>query len=161
MQFRLYAFGLNAGIPKTILGVDLFSFIGLQMHSSAGGPQRTYQMIEGISLGNPSGSMLLSSVSTQWQNLSAAESSFFCAPGNVESKKFDITISGYAVGESRATVIIRSLDSDNRPILITERVGIDVQGVLLAELKFTGKFQLMTNGSRGSGNQQLSKVCGL
>lgn len=149
------------GIPKTILGVDLVSFIGLQLRSSAGGPQRAYQMIEGVSLGNPSGSMLLSAVSTHWHNLSAEESVFFCRPGNIESNQFDISISGYAVGESRATVTIRCLDSDNRPILITERVGIDVQGVLLAELKFTGKFQLMTKGSRGAGNQQLSKVCGL
>lgn len=58
----------------------------------------------------PSGSMLLSAVSTRWHNLSETEAAYFCKPESLDSTQFDISISGYAIGESSANIVVRALD---------------------------------------------------
>jgi len=103
--------------------------------------------------------MLLNAVSTRWHNLSETEAAYFCKPESLDSTQFDISISGYAIGESSANIVVRALDVDNRPVVITERVGISVKGVLFSDLRFVGNFKLMTRGSVGSSNEALSKVC--
>ncbi|WP_047880387.1 hypothetical protein [Photobacterium aquae] len=139
-------------IPKTSFGVNLFSGCYIETRPNHGNaPTHIYGIIDTLSLGNESGTVVVGHAVTDWIKVTKQTSIDRLKHEFLIGKTADIEIKGSSFGNSKGDVSFKIIDENGDSITVIDKYDININAFQLATTKIRGKIRHQVVAQKSSG----------
>ncbi|MDO6501169.1 hypothetical protein [Photobacterium sanguinicancri] len=152
MEIRIRVSGVGINIPKTSFGLNLFSGCYIETRPNKGNaPTRIYGIIDTLSLGNESGTVVVGHAVTDWIKITKQTSIDKLKHQFLIGKTADIEIKGTSFGNSKGDVSLKIIDDNNDSITVIDKYNININAYQFASTKIRGKIRHQVIAQKSAG----------
>ncbi len=138
MEMKVVISGIGAAIPKTGLGVNIFSGSYIEFRNSKRIPNILMGLADVISIGNKSGTVVVGHVATDWFFVDPVKHNWVTNTNDLIGKKAEIEVVGTLIVNGEVDLKFTVYDKNENTNELISKVDIKSSGLQAANTKVRG-----------------------
>ena len=138
MEMKVVISGIGAAIPKTGLGVNIFSGSYIEFRNSKRIPNILMGLADVISIGNKSGTVVVGHVATDWFFVDPVKHNWVTNTNDLIGKKAEIEVVGTLIVNGEVDLKFTVYDKNENTNVLISKVDIKSSGLQAANTKVRG-----------------------
>ena len=138
MKMKVIIDGIGLSIPKTGLGLNIFSGSYISFRNSKKTPEILMGLADVISLGSKSGTVVVGHVETDWFIVDPVKHNWVTNTNNLVGKKAEVEVVGTLLAKGNVDLKFTVYDKDGNVNELISKVDIKSSGLQVANTKVRG-----------------------
>ncbi len=138
MEMKVVIDGMGLAMPKTGFGLNIFSGSYIKLRDSNKNPQILMGLVDAMSLGSKSGTVVLGHVETNWFFVDPVKHNWVTNTNDLTGKKAEIEVVGTLLAKGKIDLKFTVYDKGGDAKSLVSKVDIESSGIQVANTKVRG-----------------------